>query len=259
MTVLPPTPRVVVYPDADTLAAGTAARLITRITDVQSVTSPVHIVLTGGTVGTKTLAAIVNEPAAGAVDWAQVHFWWGDERFLVGGDPERNETGAREVFLSRFAEAIPEANIHQMPALDPEGGVATPEIAAELYAGELAEFAPDGVGVPEFDVLMLGVGPDGHIASLFPGNAALDASGTVVAVRDSPKPPPLRVSLTFDAIEAARAIWLVPAGADKADAVASAWSGAPRKVTPAGSVRGTEETLWLVDVAAASKGSRGKG
>jgi 6-phosphogluconolactonase len=107
MTVLPPTPRVVVYPDADTLAAGTAARLVTRITDVQSVTSPVHVVLTGGTVGTKTLAAIVNEPAAGAVDWAQVHFWWGDERFLVGGDPERNETGAREVFLSRFAEASP--------------------------------------------------------------------------------------------------------------------------------------------------------
>lgn len=248
-----PNARVIVHPDADSVAAATAARLITTIVDRQSVAAPVHVVLTGGTVGIKTLAQVAASPAAGAIDWSGVHFWWGDERFLTEGDPDRNETQARDVFLSRFEDAIPAENIHFVPRLDPENGVATPEDAAALYAEELAAFAPAGSDVPQFDVLMLGMGPDGHVASLFPGHPGLDAVGSATGVHDSPKPPPLRVSLTFDAIAQARAVWLVVAGADKAEAVASAWSGSAKDVTPAGSVSGTEETLWLVDVAATAK------
>lgn len=248
-----PGARVIVHPDGESVAAATAARLITTIIDQQSVASPVHVVLTGGTVGIKTLAQVAANPAASAIDWSGVHFWWGDERFLPEGDPDRNETQAREVSLEKFADAIPAENIHFVPRLDPDNGVATPEVAASLYAEELAAFSPSGTGVPQFDVLMLGMGPDGHVASLFPGHPGLDAAGSVTGVHDSPKPPPLRVSLTFDAIAQAKAVWLVVAGADKADAVASAWSGAPREVTPAGTVAGTEETLWLVDVAATSK------
>ncbi len=248
-----PSARVIVHPDGDAVAAATAARLITRLMDAQSVDAPVHVVLTGGTVGIKSLAQIAASPAAEAVDWSGVHFWWGDERFLPEGDPDRNETQAREAFLDHFADAIPTENIHFVPRLDPAGGVDTPEVAAEMYAEELERFAADGSGVPEFDVLMLGMGPDGHVASLFPAHPGLDASGWTTGVHNSPKPPPLRVSLTFDAIDKAKAVWLVVAGEDKADAVASAWSGAPREVTPAGSVAGTDETLWLVDVAATSK------
>ncbi len=77
---------VLVHPDADTLAEATAARLITRLVDLQSAAAPVHVVLTGGTVGIKTLAAVAGSPARAAVDWSGVHLWWGDERFLTDGD-----------------------------------------------------------------------------------------------------------------------------------------------------------------------------
>ena len=87
---------VVVVPDADLLARSTASRLLLAVLDAQSLHSPVHVVLTGGTVGIKTLAAVADDPVRAAVDWSGVHLWWGDERFLPDGDPDRNETQARE-------------------------------------------------------------------------------------------------------------------------------------------------------------------
>ena len=252
---------VVVYPDADAVAGAASDRLVatlveSRAQDSRAQDSPFHVVLTGGTVGIKTLEQAAANPNARAVDWSTVHFWWGDERFLPEGHPDRNETQARGAFLDEFADAIPPENIHFVPRLDPTAGVDTPEIAAELYEKELAAFSPTGDGVPTFDVLLLGMGPDGHVASLFPNHPGLTAKGWTTGVRESPKPPPLRVSLTFNAIAQAKAVWLVVAGTDKADAVASAWSGAPREVTPAGFVAGTEETLWFVDEGAKPKHTR---
>ncbi|ROS74435.1 6-phosphogluconolactonase [Cellulomonas sp. PhB143] len=240
---------VVVHPDAGLLARATAARLLTRILDVQSVRSPVHVVLTGGTVGTRTLAALAQDPVAAAVDWDGVHLWWGDERFLADGDPDRNETQAREAMID--ALPVPAPNVHPMAARSE--GVPTPEDSATAYAAELAENAGDErAGVPAFDVLLLGMGPDAHVASLFPGHEALEAAGTtVVGVHGSPKPPPERVSLTFEAIAAAREVWVVAAGAEKADAVASALGGAPVTEAPASGARGSSRTLWLLDAAAA--------
>ncbi len=244
-----PASRTIVHPDGDSVAATTAARVITELIDRQSVKSPVHLVVTGGTVGTKTLAQIAASPAAAAIDWSGVQIWWGDERFLPEGDPERNETQARAVLLDSLKDALPNENIHFVPRPgDP--GVETPEHAADLYAAQLAEFADPGELTPSFDVLLLGMGPDGHIASLFPGNPAVSATGSVTAVHDSPKPPPTRISLTFDAINRARNVWLVVAGEDKAEALASAWSDVPPDVTPAAHAHGNESTLWLVDVAA---------
>ncbi len=108
--------------------------------------------------------------------------------------------------------------------------------------------------VPELDIVLLGVGPDGHVASLFPGHATLhDDTHTVVGEADSPKPPPRRVSLTYPAIRAAREVWLVVAGEEKAEAVAAALAGASVDEIPAAGALGTERTLWLLDVAAASK------
>lgn len=255
MTAVAGAPRtVLVHPDATVLAEATAARLITRLVDLQSAAAPVHVVLTGGTVGIRTLAAVAASPARDAVDWSGVHLWWGDERFLPDGDADRNETQARDALLDALGDALPAANVHPVRPLDEAAGVVTPEDAAAAYAAELAAFAPEGADVPAFDVLMLGMGPDGHVASLFPGHEALGVTGVpTVGVHGSPKPPPLRVSLTFEAIRAAREVWVVAAGAEKAGAVASALSDAPVERTPAAGARGTDRTLWLVDAAAVSE------
>jgi 6-phosphogluconolactonase len=107
--------------------------------------------------------------------------------------------------------------------------------------------------VPAFDVLMLGVGPEGHVASIFPEAPAAYATGSVVAVRNSPKPPPTRVSLTFSAIQAAREVWVLASGAEKADAVAEALSGVSQDKLPAAGARGRDRTLFLLDQEAAAK------
>jgi 6-phosphogluconolactonase len=246
---------VVVHPDADLLAQATAARLLVRLLDLQSVRRPAHVVLTGGTVGIKTLAAVAASPLRDAVDWSGVHLWWGDERFLPEGHPDRNETQAREALLDVLGDALPEKNVHPMACRDET--TLTPEDSAIQYCDELALFAdpdtaPGAPAVPAFDVLLLGMGPDGHIASLFPGHEGLAAGGTgAVGVYQCPKPPPERVTLTYDAIHAAREVWVVAAGTEKAAAVESALAGDPIEKTPASGAVGTERTLWLLDAAAA--------
>jgi len=240
---------VVVHPDAAVLAQAVAARLLTRLLDVQSVRRPAHLGVTGGTIGIEILAAVAASPLRDAVDWSGVHVWWGDERFLPAGDPERNETQARRALLDPLADALPAENVHPMPAAGAPG-IGSPEDAAAAYASELAGFA-DGasdLGLLAFDVLMFGMGPDGHVASLFPGNPALDAVGTaVVGVHGSPKPPPERVSLTFEAIRAAREVWVVAAGASKRAAITAALGGEPAAALPVVGAVGQERTLWLLD------------
>ena len=138
-----------------------------------------------------------------------------------------------------------------MPAADgPDGTDA--EAAAARYAGELAA---GGGTLPPFDVLMLGVGEDGHVASLFPGHPVLQATGTTSAVHDSPKPPPTRVTLTMPAIQTADEVWLIAAGPDKTDSVGAALDG--EKTRPAAHATGVSKTLWLLDAAAAAKIGRG--
>ncbi|MDQ2625000.1 MAG: 6-phosphogluconolactonase [Actinomycetota bacterium] len=239
-----------VHPDPEILAAAVAARLLTRLVDLQSVQEEVHLVLTGGTVGIASLAAVAANPVRHAVDWSTIHVWWGDERFVPTGDPERNETQARDALLDRL-ESLDPAKVHAMPAPGTPG-VDTPEASAAVYAHELAAHAPAGADVPRFDLLLLGMGPDGHVASLFPGHEALAAEGTVVGVHGSPKPPPLRTSLTFGAIRSAAEVWLIVAGAEKALPVRRAFEGAPVDEVPAGGATGTRATLWLLDLAAAS-------
>lgn len=247
------TSRVVIHPDADAVAQVTAARLVVTLVDLQSVRTPVHLVLTGGTVGIGVLAALRDHPGRDAIDWSGVHLWWGDERFLPSGHPDRNETQARAALLDELAPLLPAANVHPFPAAGSDGAMSA-EDAATTYAAELAAHAPVGApgpAVPRFDVVLLGMGPDGHVASLFPGNPAELASGlTVVAVHDAPKPPPDRVSLTNEAIGAAEAVWLVVAGIEKASSVAEALIGA---ALPAARARGRERTLWLLDAAAATE------
>lgn len=241
-------PTVVVHRDPDVLAAAVAARLVTRLADAQAARGTASVVLTGGGVGIASLRALRESPARSAVDWRRVDVWWGDERFVASDDPERNERQAREALLD--ALDLDPARVHPIGALDgPDGD--DPDAAAERYAAELAAATSDDQVVPAFDVLLLGIGPEGHTASIFPESPAAHDQRTVLAVRGCPKPPPTRVTLGFSALTAAREVWLVVAGADKAEVVAAALSGADRVQVPAAGPAGRSGTLWLLDEAAA--------
>jgi 6-phosphogluconolactonase len=245
------TPEVLVHHDAGQLARAVAARLATKLVDAQASGGIGSLVLTGGGIGTAVLAQLAAAPAVGAVDWRRLDFWWGDERFLPSGDPERNEVQAGQA-LFRHIDTDP-ARVHRMPPSDGPDGP-SPEAAAERYAAELAKSArPEDHGpVPAFDVLLLGIGPEGHVASLFPGMPALYDERAVVAVRGAPKPPPTRLSLTLPSIQQAREVWILAAGPEKASAVRLALSGAGPVQVPAAGARGQQRTLFLLDRDAAS-------
>jgi len=232
--------------DRAVLAHAVAARLLTRLIDLQRHGQVPSLALTGGTVANEVYAAVAGSEAASAVDWGRVELWWGDERFVSAGDGARNEGQAREALLDRVP--LDPARVHPMPAAD--GTERDLDAAAESYAQELREQGRD-----RFDVVLLGVGPDGHVASLFPGFPQLDVEDTIaVPVRDSPKPPPERISLTFPALERTDEVWFVAAGEEKAEAVRRALApGTDPHAVPAARPRGARRTLWLLDEAAAAE------
>ncbi|MFC4336272.1 6-phosphogluconolactonase [Salininema proteolyticum] len=236
---------VVVHPDATNLATATAARLINRLADAQADRKPAHVALTGGRVAADVYRHILDSRFRDTVDWGAVHFWWGDERFLPTGNKDRNETQAHEAFLDELR--VDREHLHPMPSADT---VDTVEESASVYAAEL-DAAGHGRGLPGFDLVLLGVGEDGHVASLFPGQESLKASDrTAVGVHDSPKPPSERTTLTFAALNSAEEVWVIASGAGKAEAVAAALEGGD---VPAAEVRGRRHTRWLVDADAASE------
>jgi 6-phosphogluconolactonase len=243
-------PTVVVHHDRRLLADDVAARLVMAILEAQSARGEADVVLTGGSLGSEVLVSLGRSPARDTIDWRHLNLWWGDERFLPAGDRDRNETQAREALLD--AVPLDPSRVHPMPASDgPDGSDV--DAAATRYAAELAAAAPRGLQVPEFDVLMLGLGPDAHVASLFPEHPALHERDTsTIGVRGAPKPPPVRVSMTFPSLCAARDVWFMVAGPDKAGAVGLALSGAGQLQAPAAGVAGTRSTTWLLDREAAT-------
>jgi 6-phosphogluconolactonase len=243
---------VVVHRTADLLAKAAAARLAVRLVDAQAARGVASIVLTGGRVGGAVLRELAANPARAAVDWSHVDIWWGDERWLPDGDPKRNDKQAQDALLS--AVPVDPARVHPFPASDgPYAG--DPEAAAAAYTAELARATrhEDHGPVPRLDVLMLGVGEEGHVASIFPGSPAAYETRPVAAVRGCPKPPPTRLTLTFPAITAATEVWLMAAGTEKAGAVALALGGAGAIQVPAAGARGRARTLWLLDQGSAAK------
>lgn len=238
------TPQVLVHRDTEEMARATAARLTACIADAQTARGSASVVLTGGRNGNGLLAALAVAPGRDSIDWARLDLWWGDERFLPEGDPDRNVTQAHEALLD--AVPLDPVRVHAMAPSDGAFGNDV-DAAAEAYAAQLA-------AVPSFDVLLLGVGPDAHVASLFPGHPGVqEAERTVIGVRGSPKPPPVRISLTLPAIRAAREVWLLAAGQDKAAAAELALSGADEVQAPAAGAYGQDRTLWLLDEPAAAR------
>ncbi len=246
-------PDVAVHANPDVLAGAVAARLVTKLVDLQAAGTTPKIVLTGGGTGIAVLEQLRASVARDAVDWGQVEFYWGDERFLPPGDPERNETQARAALLDHVP--VDQAKVFAMGA-DTGTGPAGADAAAEEYAEALRRAArPEDHGpVPSFDVLMLGMGGEGHTASVFPHSPAVyETERTVVAVHGCPKPPPTRVSLTLPAIRRAAEVWIMTTGESKAAAVAMALSGAGEVAIPAAGAQGRRRTRWLIDRAAAAK------
>jgi 6-phosphogluconolactonase len=244
---------VVAHANPRLLTAATAARLVTRLVDIQAGGDVPMVVLTGGGTGIGVLEQLRAAPARDAVDWSAVELFWGDERFLPVGHPERNETQARQALLDHVP--VDPARVHPMAASDGEFGLDA-DAAADAYAALLAELArpEDHAAVPSFDVCLLGMGEEGHVASVFPHSPAVyETDRSVVGVHGSPKPPPTRISLTLPAIRQAIEVWLVITGESKAAAVALALGGAGEVALPAAGAQGQRRTLWLLDRGAAAK------
>ena len=241
--------RVIVHPDKAALAAAVAARFITKVVDLVDEFDEASIVLTGGTMGSAVLQAVNDNPARDSIDWSRINVWWGDERWLPAGDPDRNETQARAALLDHVA--LDPERVHPFPSSDQ--GVEL-DAAAAAYAQELADHTPANASMPHFDITFLGIGPDGHIASLFPERGGIrEQELTVVSVRNSPKPPPERLSLTLPVINSSARVWLVAAGADKASALGLTLAGASFNEVPAAGVEGRRKTLFFVDAEAAQQ------
>jgi len=239
------------YPDTDAVVRAAGDRLAGAISAAIAERGRAAVVLTGGGTGIGLLKVLGGHQ----VDWARVHLFFGDDRYLPRDDDERNEKQARDALLDHID--IPAGNIHPMPASDGEFGEDI-DAAARAYATALADAALTDAGrgetTPLFDVHLLGMGAEGHVNSLFPHTAAVrEADRMVVAVTDSPKPPPRRITLTLPAVRRSRQVWLVVSGAAKAEAVAAAVAGADPDDWPAAGARGTDRTLWLVDSAAAGR------
>jgi len=236
-----------VFADSQTLVAAAAARLTDTIANAVTARGRALVVLTGGSNGIGLLQSLADRP----IDWSKVHLFWGDERYVPEDDDERNDKQARAALLTHVD--IPSSQVHPMPASDGEFGNDL-AAAALSYEQLLAANAVPGQPVPNFDVHLLGMGPEGHINSLFPDTpAVLETTRMVVPVDDSPKPPPQRITLTLPAVARSREVWLMVSGSGKADAVAAAIGGAAPVSVPAAGAIGLDTTLWLLDEEAAAK------
>lgn len=241
-------PELVVAAGAAQLAEDAAGRLVATLVGALGARDVAHLAITGGGILEQTMRALRGLPGRDSVDWSRMHVWWGDERFVPAGSPDRNDRAA----CSALFDDLP-AVLHRMPA---EGGAygADADAAASGYAAELAAAAHEGEDVPHFAAVLLGVGPDGHCCSLFPEQPGVyEEEASVIAVRNSPKPPPTRLSLTFPALDAASEVWFIVSGAGKAKAVAMALGGAGRVQVPSAGPRGRLRTLWLLDRDAAGQ------
>lgn len=252
-----PDPVDQVLPDADGVAAAAAEHTAQQLAAALEERPIAHLVLTGGTVGTKTAAALPAALESAGVDVSRLHLWWGDERFVGPDSEERNEVAVRESLLAplQAGTEIPARNIHVMPS--PADGMSLDDAAA-WYGQQLDQMGGDQPfrtrGRAFFDVVLLGVGPDGHIASLFPEHPdQRQVAASAIGVTDSPKPPSERISLTWPVLNSSRHVALLVAGEEKAGAVLDGHRDINPWQVPASAVRGLQSTTWFLDTAAAGQ------
>ncbi len=237
--------RLTTCPDAESVAERAAAQIVRHLARAREERGVAHLALSGGTTPGRTYELLAREPDA----LEGVEVWFADERCVGPDDPESNYRLAAEALLG--PASIPAARVHRMR------GELGPEEGASSYAQELAAGLPVSAdGPPVLDLVVLGIGPDGHVASLFPGAASLDAGAEAVClgITDSPKPPPERITLSLAVLRAARSCLLLATDASKADAV-SAMLGQESRHVPASLLRRGRLSV-IVDDAAAPPGPR---
>jgi 6-phosphogluconolactonase len=235
--------RVVVAGSRDELAELVADKFVVRVRKICKRQGFAHVVLTGGTVAADIHRAIAQHPNRASVDWSVVHLWWGDERFVPRGDPDRNDQAAIEVLFGHLP--LDPSHLHTFPTSDEVTDI---DDAASWYAEDLGRHAAPGAPFPDFDVAFAGVGPDGHVLSVFPGSTQAAVTGEgVVAVTDSPKPPRRRLTMTLPLLNRSRRVWLVASGAEKSSAIGLALAGASVVDVPASGLRGTQSTKVFID------------
>lgn len=219
------------YADAAELSEEVVVQILAAIEKGLKLKSQFHLVLTGGTLGVQISEALVNEFNADVDGFEGLHIWWSDERFVDADSVERNAFPFHGTLInSKIA-------VHEVLASDTAEDI---EEAVSDY-----DLALEDVDI---DLNILGLGPDGHVASLFPGIANVDDPRRIFAITDSPKPPPARVSFTMSLINSAQEVWIVAAGESKADAVTKIIEG--DLSIPASYVRGHSHTRLIVDTEA---------
>jgi len=239
-------PHVQVLPDPSALAAEAATRFAQLADEAVAEGRRFAVALSGGSTPRAAYALLATSPWRDQVPWPKVHLFWGDERCVPPDDPQSNYRMAREALLDHIP--IPESNVHRIRA------ERRPLEAAGAYEKELRRFfRSPSPQIPHFDLVFLGLGPDGHTASLFPNTAALNEADRLAVANHVPQQDAWRITLTFPVLNAASHVIFLVAGAGKAARVRDILGTAtPTPRFPAQRVRPTQGTLtWLMDRAAA--------
>jgi 6-phosphogluconolactonase len=238
--------QLIVTSDTEALSAAAADRFVQLAQATVAKNGRFSVALTGGSTPQGMYRLLGQPPRRQQVDWPNVHLFWGDERFVPPDDPDSLWRMARETFLNDLS--IPAANIYPIPTVG-----LTPVAAAAQYTDILVRFFRPGP--IRFDLILLGMGDDGHVASIFPGHTdVMTNPEPVAAVTDSPKPPSTRLTLTYAVINQAANVLFLVAGESKAAAVAQVLGGrSDINQWPAQGVQPKNgRLLWLLDQAAAS-------
>jgi 6-phosphogluconolactonase len=204
-----------------------------------------NLALSGGSTPKKLYSKLIQEKKFHEqIPWNIIHFFWGDERTVPPDHPDSNFHMAWEAMLKHLT--ITEKQLHRIPAEDPD-----PNLAAEKYEQDIRKHFNVESGIPEFDLIFLGMGPDGHTASLFPGTEALHERKKLVAANHVRKLNTTRLTMTFPLLNNASCVIFLVAGEDKAEALKAVLEGPPNpEVYPAQMIRPKARLLWLIDHAA---------
>ncbi len=237
------------FPDPDAVARAAAEDFTHRAAEAVAARGRFAVALSGGRTPRRLYTLLADEPYRKAVPWERTHLFWGDERHVPPDDPQSNYRMVREALLSRIA--IPEANVHRVLSELPEAAE-----AAGRYEIELREtFAAPFGQIPRFDLVYLGLGPEGHTASLFPGTTALEIRDRLVVATWVDKLEAFRITMTFPVFAEARAVLFLVEGGQKADILSLVRNPETAAEYPAGRIQPRDgELLWFADRAAAGAG-----
>ncbi|HEX5825974.1 MAG TPA: 6-phosphogluconolactonase [Candidatus Limnocylindrales bacterium] len=259
-------PELRVLPSPDDVAAAAAGEIARVLADTIRERGVAHWATTGGSSAAPIYGHLRVAPLRDAVDWSRVHTWWGDDRLVPADHPESNVRPLHQVLIARGqgeggddGVEVPAENLHPIPISEAIADGSGRDGAARAYAAEVSALVPSAPGgPPAFDLVVVGVGSDGHLLSVFPGSAVWDSPELVVGV---PAPTHIephveRVTLHPRLLETAREVLVVTTGASKAENLGRAWTGDDVRELPVRAARRTN-AVWILDEAAAAGLVRG--